>query len=145
MGRSRFFGVRHDRVFGGNDAGADRVGKDLGKLGPEQEDLRRVVYPDQEDNEGTRGPVGGAHITFSQIEPNGKFSDREQQRCQGRPHPHIAPCDMGIGEDLKDHREEASDHGKRDEELEHLEHDLRGRQPPAKPFSKGGEPSTEHE
>ena len=35
MGRSRFFGVRHDRVFGGNDAGADRVGKDLGKLGPE--------------------------------------------------------------------------------------------------------------
>ena len=55
---------------------------DLRQLRPEEQDLRRVVDPDQQQDQRSRRAVGGGHAAASQVEPDAELPRREQAgRC----------------------------------------------------------------
>ena len=116
LGRHRL-GVR-----GGLDPRAVAVGVDLGELRPEEEDLRRVVNPDQEHHERARRPVGRAEAAPAQVQADEALADQEQDRRQHRADPDVPPGDLRIRQELEDQREEEGDDGERDEDVRHLEH-----------------------
>src|SRR6185503_17204243 len=73
----------------GGDLEAPRV--DLGELGTEEDDLGRVVNPEQDDDEGAGGAVDGCHRAAAQVETDERLADREQHRGHGRAGPHVPP------------------------------------------------------
>src|ERR1700693_807684 len=52
----------------------------LGELGAEEKDLRGVVHPDHDDDEGAGGPVGGGHGALAEIEADEEFAGGEEER-----------------------------------------------------------------
>src|SRR5690606_10296953 len=72
-------------------------GVDLGELGPKEEDLRRVVDPDQQHHQRAGRAVGGAKALPPQIEAQQLLTDDKEQGRDKRAQPYIAPGDPHIG------------------------------------------------
>src|SRR6058998_3009917 len=79
---------------------------DVRELRAEEEDLRRVIHPHEDDHERARRTIRGRHAALTQIETDDELARGEQQRGDGGAQPHVAPRDLGIGQDLEDHREQ---------------------------------------
>src|ERR1044072_8532406 len=67
------------------------AGIDLGELRPQQENLRRIVDPEQQQDEAARRAIGRTHGAAPQIDADGGLPGEEQQRRAGRADPHVAP------------------------------------------------------
>jgi hypothetical protein len=76
------------------------------ELGTQQEDLSRVKDPYQNDDERARGPVGGRHITTSNVKANQMLADREEQGGYRPAKPNLFPCHWVIREYFEHHGEE---------------------------------------
>ena len=84
----------------------------------EQDDLRGIVDPQQDDHDRTgctidRGDAGRGQIPADQV-----IAEQEQQAAGARPDPNVAPGDLGVGQDAVDQRdgqrEERPGDGERD-------------------------------
>src|SRR4029079_14012649 len=65
----------------------------LGELGTQQEYLSRVIHPNQENYQCASCPVRRFDSRLAEIYADQKLSDREQQRRDESPHPHVTPQD----------------------------------------------------
>ena len=88
---------------------AEAAGIDLGQLRSKKQNLGRVVNPKQDDDRRTRRAISGGNGAFPQVHSEQGFSHREQQGRNGCPHPHFAPGNLHVGQDLVNHREQEGD------------------------------------
>src|SRR5262245_37368169 len=89
-------------------AGAIEPRVDLRELGPEEEDLRRVVDPQENQHEGAGGAVDRGGPCMGEVEPDQTPAGGEQDRREDRPQPHVPPVHAHVGEYLVDEGEEGS-------------------------------------
>src|SRR5512145_585417 len=81
------------RIGGGLDRLAAQAGVDLRELGPEEQDERGVVDPDQEHHEGAGRAVGGADARTPEIEADEELADAEQHCGHDAAEPGVPPGD----------------------------------------------------
>ena len=67
------------------------------ELRAEQEDLRRVVAPEQEHEKRTRNSIYGRKSALAQIVTNREFANAEKYGGHRTPDPHIGPCQFFLG------------------------------------------------
>src|SRR3954464_1701962 len=73
------FGVR--RRF---NVSAHEFGVLLGEFTAEKENLRRIINPEQNDNQGARRAVGRSQRTFAEIHAEPNFADHKKYSCDKR-------------------------------------------------------------
>src|SRR5438552_13764970 len=93
----------------------------LGELGADEQDLRRVVDPQQQHYERRGGPVDRGATRPSEIEGDEGLPQREEERGHRRTEPHVPPVHGRVGQHLEDEGEEGADHEKGDQEVERWE------------------------
>jgi hypothetical protein len=86
----------------------------LRELGPEEQDLRRVVDP-QQDRRKRSGGAEHLRRAALDVEREGDLADLEQHGRQRRAEPHVPPLDLRVGQQPKDHREQHRHHAERDD------------------------------
>src|SRR5689334_530620 len=82
----------------------------LGQLGPQKENLARVVNPDHQNDNRCGGSVGGGEASLAQIEAKYQLADSKQQRSGCASKYHVTPFDTHIRHDFVDRSEEAGDY-----------------------------------
>jgi len=87
------------------------------ELGAQQEDLGRVKHPYQNDDKRARSPIGGRHITASDVKANQMLADREQQGSHRPAKPNLFPSHWVIREYFEHHGEEHGRETKRQREV----------------------------
>jgi len=70
-----------------------------------ENDLRRIINPNEHYNNGSSRPVGRFKTLLTNVKPDGQFPELEQKRGQKRPQPDIVPIDGYVGQPLEHHRE----------------------------------------
>ena len=89
--------------FSANDSGCGllprALGVDAGELGAEQQDLARVVHPQQQDHHRSGGAVAGGHAALAEIQADELLTDREEHRGHERAGRDIAPAQAHVGQE----------------------------------------------
>jgi hypothetical protein len=67
--------------------------QDMCKLRSKQENHRRIINPNNYDDQRSRCAIGRPDCSLSQIKPNGELPDREQHRGDRRADVAFAPRD----------------------------------------------------
>ena len=75
---------------------APMSGIDLGKLGTKQENLRRVVYPEQHDYQGAGSAIARCHGTAADVEADQRLPYAEQQGRDNCADHNIMPFDPPV-------------------------------------------------
>ena len=96
------------------------------ELGTQQEDLGRVKDPYQDDDERSRGAVGGRHIIASNVKADQMLADREQQGRYSPTQPNLFPFHWVIREYFEHHGEKHGRETKRQREVYDVQN---GREP----------------
>src|SRR4051794_13295652 len=78
-------------VFGGGHVRTVAVGVDLCELRSEEENLRRVVYPDEHNYNRTDRAERFAHRSALQIEGEDYLPQNKEHSGEDRAYPHVAP------------------------------------------------------
>src|SRR5207245_6832974 len=99
----------------------------LRELGAEEQNLRRVIDPREDDQYGPRGAVGGTYACAADVKADCCFSSRKQEGCNHGPRPHVLPVDMNIRNDLVDRRKEDDHNTKGDGSIEQMPDGIRTR------------------
>src|SRR6185295_7183547 len=76
-------------------AGVGGIG--VGEFGAEQNDLRRVVDPDQQDDNGGGRTVSRLEALRADVPADGELAEIEQNRGGYGSRKHIAPGDVSVG------------------------------------------------
>ena len=76
-----------------------------GEFGAEKNDLRRIVNPDEYDDERSRCAVGGFQALFADVKADQKLADLEKRCGEHAPRQNLLPFDLNIGEPFEHHRE----------------------------------------
>ena len=109
-----------DGVFVGHDVRAVAVGVGPGHLRAQQQDLRRVVDPDQQHRQRAGGAEGGGHAGAPDVEGDEVFAQVKQHRGDQRAEPDVLPGNLGVGQPLEQQGEEQRDHADRDHVVEQV-------------------------
>src|SRR4028118_1905114 len=88
---------RRGRVLVGHDVAAAAARPDLGQLGAEEQDLRRVVGPEQDDHQRAGRAVDRGHAAVAQVEADQELADGEQQGGYRGAEHQRAPPDLPAG------------------------------------------------
>src|SRR5690606_25069648 len=104
-GRSARFGVR---LVGGTNTGtrAIPIGIAPGELGAAPENLRRVIHPDQYNDQGTGGGQRGDGGALAQVQAYTRLPDLKQNGRYAGSDPYIPPGNSGLGHELVDGRKQ---------------------------------------
>ena len=102
-------------------AGAVALREDARELGAEEEDLRGVVHPNDEDHQRSCRPVRRADAGFAEIEADQKFSDGEEQRGHRSADRDVSPVDSDIRDEFVKEGEQDADREKGHHGAAHLE------------------------
>src|SRR5436190_2836663 len=81
----------------------------LGEFGAQQKNLRGIIDPPQDDNERPGRSIARLHTAFADVQPDQKFTEREQQRSHQCTDPNIAPANGNAWQKTVDQRKQNSD------------------------------------
>ena len=95
-----------------------RVG--MADLGAEQDDLRRVVDPDQQHDERCGRAVRRFQTLAADVPGDGELARLKQEGGDKRTWPNIAPTHGHIGKPLEEHGEEDGEDAQRNGEVHRL-------------------------
>src|SRR5712671_3345766 len=103
--------VRFDRssIVGRGIAEATAFGLDASEFRAYQHQLRRVVDPDQQNDEGRRGAIGRFEALLADVEPDEQLADLEQGRRDRGAEPDVAPSHIRVGQPFEHHGEQKRD------------------------------------
>src|SRR5664279_4399935 len=73
-----------------------------GEFSAEQQNLGRVIHPNQQDDEGAGGPISVGESGSTQIKSQQQFARREHDRSEYGSYGHIAPFQRNIRHELED-------------------------------------------
>ena len=128
---------------------AERLGVDPGELGAEEEDLRRVVDPDEDDDQRAGGAEARGDAALADVQADQELADREQQRGDDRAEPDVVPLHVHARHELVDHREDERRQAEADDEVDDLQQHLPAaeRRPPplAERRDRGAEDERDHQ
>ena len=79
---------------------------EAGELRANQEHLRRVVHPEQQQHDGPRGSVRRRRRGQPEIKTNQIFAESKEQRRHERASRYISPAKPDVGKKLEEHREQ---------------------------------------
>src|SRR3569832_2373853 len=66
-----------------------------GEFRAQEKNLRRIINPEQQRQDGACGAVTAGHAAVAQINANGMLAQSEQGSRSQRAYPYIAPRQMG--------------------------------------------------
>src|SRR5258708_20733555 len=75
-----------------------------------EHELRRVVHPDQQNDEGGCRAIGRFEGLFADVEADEQLADLEERGRNCGAEPDIAPSDIGVWQPFEHHREQERDH-----------------------------------
>src|SRR5688572_21744557 len=81
-------------------------GCDPRELGPEEDDLRGIVAPEQQRDDRTGGAVGRRDCRAGEVEGEDGLAQREEGRRDERPETHATPRAARVGKELEGESEE---------------------------------------
>src|SRR5690242_7036276 len=113
------------------------IAEGFGKLGAEQQDLRRVVDPNEDRHERARGMIGRGD-TGAEIKADRVLADGEEERRARSAEPHVPPFDARIGQNLEHEPEEGGGEGEGEREVDELENQGKSGENAIEIISKGG-------
>src|SRR6185503_5223928 len=111
----------------------------------EEEDLRRVIHPKQQRDDGAGRAEARGHGAAPQVEPDDGFPEREEDGREGGADPDVAPRERCFGEHLVDHGEERCDGRERDRRGRHREDPVGAAPDAARVALEHGEGRAHHE
>src|SRR3569832_848849 len=76
-----------------------------GEFRAQEKNLRRIINPEQQRQDGSCGAVTAGHAAVAQINAIGMLAQSEQGSRSQRAYPYIAPRDMGLRQHLVIHCE----------------------------------------
>ena len=80
----------------------------VGKFRTEKDDLRRIIHPDQNDDDRCRRAVSRFKALVADVKPNQKLSELERYGRNRRPEPYVASPNIRIRQPLEHHCEQES-------------------------------------
>ena len=84
----------------------------MGELGAQQHDLRRVIDPNQQNNERGRRAISRGKRELADINADQQLAELEQRGSDPGAEPNIAPFDVGVRQQFEHDRKH---HGNGDE------------------------------
>ena len=121
--RARLAGQGY-RVFLGLDTGADAAGIDLSKFRAQEDNLGRVVDPQQQQDDRPRRAKGRSRVAALKVEAQGVFADLKQQSGDRRANQDVPPGDLDIGNRLEDQGEQQHEDAEGDDEVQYPQQNL---------------------
>ena len=94
------------------------LGIDAREFRAHQYQLRGVVHPDQQNDEGGRGAIRRFEALFADVKADEQLADLEEGGRDGGAEPDVAPGDIGVRQPLEHHGEQERDHPERQEAAE---------------------------
>jgi hypothetical protein len=95
------------------------------EFGAQQHDLRRVIDPDQQNNERGGRAIGRSQRELADINADQQFTELEQRGGDRGAEPDIAPFHRRVGHQFEHDRKHRGDGGERDDQARGLQHRLR--------------------
>src|SRR6185436_7172202 len=91
------------------------------ELGAEEKYLRRVVDPEQHDEEPASSPVRRCDSACSNVPADKRLADGEEESGHNSADPYVAPFQVSIRQHLVDSAEHHSDKHERNDGIDHCE------------------------
>jgi hypothetical protein len=102
----------------------------------EQQDLRGIINPKEDDDKGTGSAVSGTETAAPEVGAQQIFARGKKQGGDERANPDIAPGDLNIGQHLKNHGKQQGDDAQGDDDIQNVPDDFMGRDHSAHPFTR---------
>ncbi len=118
---------------------------DPGEFGAHQEDLRRVVDPDEDDDERPRCAVARGDAAFADVQADQELADGEEHGGDERAEQHVVPAHRHARHQLVDHREHDGGEQEADRQVDHLGQHFPVAERAAPPFAERRDDGTEHQ
>ena len=83
------------------------------EFGTEQEDLGRIIDPDEQHDERGRSPIGRFQALGPDVPADHEFAEIEQHRGRDRSRYYVVPGDRGVGKPFEQHGEQHAQQGER--------------------------------
>src|SRR5262245_31336753 len=93
---------------------------DVGELCTEEEDLRGVIHPKENDRQRTGGAECGSGAALSEVEADQVLTDGKEQRRKRGSGPYVPPGDVAVRQDLVNEGEQRGDCGQRTYRVERV-------------------------
>src|SRR6476660_5243487 len=102
-----------NRMFFRLDAWAIAARVNLRELRPQEADQRRVINPEQQDDERTGRSKRTGGRSFSEVNTDSVFSSGKEQRRHRRSNPYVSPRDQDVRQKFVDRGKKNRDHEER--------------------------------